>query len=523
MSVIASSVCTRVETTTIREVSVPTQTDERTPTERELSRLRPPTRGLHAMSDRDVLLAGRRARIAENRANSERWLCFAEFYRRRTSTEDQRNAASPHFALTARQETVVEIGSLWGMDAGRVRKELNVALLLCQYGEGIWEMCLAGQVDGYRASLIADAARQKLDAPDDIAKFMTRMLKFLRTHLTGVDGEPGSEPLVTCTVRQLRNKIDYEIRRLQPAREDEQFRRDYEARTATARDDAPGMGWLSINGRIDQVRLADHRLLLAARRKREQGDERTIAQLKADLALDLLIGKQDAAPVPAYARPIINLTVPIQTVMGLADEPGVLSGGAVVPASLARMIAHEPGGTWHRMLTDEAGHLVELSTKSYQPTGPIWQHVVAEHATCFRPGCDAPSTEGDLDHRTAWPLGPTDTSNLWPGCRTDHRTKHAPGFRIEQAEDGSYVLRTAAGFRHSIARTTNPVSDDFSWPEIDPDGFQFGATEFRDAIAGMRDWTELVRPRVPEQHWESDFDEGLTEEEWLATYGRRVA
>ena len=154
----------------------------------------------------------------------------------------------------------------------------------------------------------------------------------------------------------------------------------------------------------------------------------------------------------------------------LSGDPGVLSGGTVVPAAVARMIAHEPGGTWHRMRTDEAGHLVEPSTTSYQPTGPIWEHVVAEHATCFRPACDAPSTTGDLDHRTAWPLGPTDTEHLWPGCRTDHRTKHAPGFAIEQA-------------------------------------------------AGLRDWDELIRPRSPELHWEDDVDDGLSEAEWHSIWG----
>ncbi len=505
------------------------QADERvTAREAELRRLGPPTRAVRALSDREVLLAGRRARMAESRANGQRWLCFVEFYRRRLATEQQRRDGSPHFALTARQETVVEIGSLWGMDASRVRTELNVALQLCEHAADIWQMCLAGQLDGYRATLIADAARQRLDSEHEIARFMTQMLKFLRKHLRGVDDDPGgaaaeADLLVTCTVRQLRNAIDYAVRKLQSTREEEQFRKAYAARTAYARDDVPGMGWLSVNGRIDQVRLADHRLTLAARSKRKDGDERTIAQLKADLALDLLIGRSDAAPTPRYARPIVNLTVPIQTVMGLADEPGVLSGGTVVPAALARMIAQEPGGTWHRMLTDAAGHLVELSTQSYQPTGPIWQHVVAEHSTCFRPGCDAPSTEGDLDHRIAWPLGPTDTENLWPGCRTDHRTKHAPGFGIEQAADGSYVLRTAAGFAHPIARSTHPVSDDFSSPDLADGGFQFGAAELHEAIAGLRDWSELMRPRSPEQYWEHDVDEALTDGEWSALYGRRVS
>ena len=148
---------------------------------------------------------------------------------------------------------------------------------------------------------------------------------------------------------------------------------------------------------------------------------------------------------------------------------------------------------------------------------------MAEHSTCFRPACDAPSTEGDRDHRVAWPLGETDTENLWPGCRTDHRTKHAPGFRVEQGPDGGYVLRTAAGFIHPIARTTHPVSDDLGWPDVEPGSFQFGAAELREAIAGMRDWTDLMRARSPEILWEDDFDEGLTEEEWLAAYCGRAA
>jgi hypothetical protein len=146
---------------------VPTETAEivRTKCEAELSRLKPRTQGLHGLSDRELLLAGRRARIAQNRANAERWRCLAEFYRRRLAAEDRKTAASPHFALTARQETVVEIGPLWGVDAARVRKELNIALFLCEHGEAIWQLCRAGQLDDYRAMLIADAAREKLQSP----------------------------------------------------------------------------------------------------------------------------------------------------------------------------------------------------------------------------------------------------------------------------------------------------------------------------------------------------------------------
>lgn len=79
----------------------------------------------------------------------------------------------------------------------------------------------------------------------------------------------------------------------------------------------------------------------------------------------------------------------------------------MIPAELARAIA-----SWYRMLTDAAGEFVTLSTKSYRPTDPIWRYVVAEQPTCAHPGCDRPSTECELDHIVAWPLGQTSTDNL---------------------------------------------------------------------------------------------------------------
>jgi hypothetical protein len=185
------------------------------------------------------------------------------------------------------------------------------------------------------------------------------------------------------------------------------------------------MGQLAITATVDEVRLARHRLHLSAKQLRKAGDERTIEQLMSDLALDLLIGRAPDLPVPAYARPILNVTVSLETLAGLRDDPGQLSGGTVIPADLARAIATRDGATWYRMLTDPAGDLAALSTKSYQPTAPIWRYVVADQPTCAHPGCDRPSVECELDHITEWPAGPTSTDNLQSLCRRHHKAKHA--------------------------------------------------------------------------------------------------
>lgn len=39
----------------------------------------------------------------------------------------------------------------------------------------------------------------------------------------------------------------------------------------------------------------------------------------------------------------VNVTVPIQSLMGVSDDPGILPGGEPIPASLARQIASDPG------------------------------------------------------------------------------------------------------------------------------------------------------------------------------------
>jgi hypothetical protein len=467
---------------------------------------------LTGLSDRELLLGGRDDVIAENRASAQRWARLVEFFRRRDQQYPAKKQASPNFALTARQETVVEVGELWAVSEPWLRKQLNVALCLTEHFPEIWQLCLSGALDSYRATLVADAARTNLDHPEEYWRFARRITRYLRRHLSAVDGVPGSEPMVQCTHRQLRNKINYELRLLRAGDAEARFRKKYADRHVTGHDDEDGMSWLTINNTTDKIRLAHHRLTLAAKQKRADGDDRTLDQLRADLAVDLLTGQAEGIPVPAYARPIVNLTVPIQTVMGLSDHPGVLSGGTVIPAGLCRMIAQHPESTWRRMLTDPAGRMVELSTTSYQPTAAIWSWVVAEYGSCFRPGCETPAAEAELDHRVRWPEGPTDTTNVWPGCKSDHKAKHAPGFSIVQTRDGGYALRTPAGFQHPIERTEHPASDRLDVPTPDrPDGFQFSATELADAISYLREVDEEQRPLDLAQMWEVGCEDALAD------------
>ena len=323
--------------------------------------------------------------------------------------------------MTAREWVALETSELWAVGDRHARTQLNIAMFLSEHLPEIWKLCLSGALDRYRAVTIADLLRQRLDDPAHWAKAGARITAFLRKHLRKYS-EFNIE-MVTCTITQLRNRLNYEIRLLVSA--DEEFAKQYADRSAQAMDFGDGIGQLSVVSSIDKVLIAERRLHLAAKAKRAGGDERTIRQLMSDLAIDLIVGLADDLPVPNYARPIINVTVPLETLAGLKDDPGQLSGGAVIPADLARAIATSEGATWYRLLTDPEGDPVSLSTKSYQPTGPIWRYVVATRPTCSHQGCDRPSVECELDHVEPWPAGPTDTINLEPLCRRHHKAKHA--------------------------------------------------------------------------------------------------
>lgn len=438
-------------------------------------------------SDRDLLLAGRSATLAMNRANASRWGALVSFFRRKVATQNVRESDNPHAPLTARQETVIEVGELWGLSPGHLRRELNAAIFLEERMPLVWGLAQRGSLDHYRARLIADALRREVDDDTSLEAVDGRISKFLLKHLRSLGADEG---LICCTIRQVQNKLAYEVRRLRSADAESRFARKYADRNTTVQAGEDGIGWLTIESAVDRVALAHHRLTLAAKERRAEGDARTLDQLRSDLALDLLTGVTSSGepatvPVPGFARPIINVTVPIQTLMGIADHPGELSGGTVIPASLARVIAHRPGATWYRMLTDGEGQMRELSTKSYQPTAPIWRDVVAAHTTCFRPGCDRPATECELDHRMRWPLGPTNPQNLWPACKADHKAKHTPGFAIDMTESGRFALVTPAGFAHPVDSATHPVTDE--WPDVPTEGLQFSVAEFCDAVEVVRE------------------------------------
>ncbi|WP_193103166.1 HNH endonuclease signature motif containing protein [Brachybacterium sp. FME24] len=130
------------------------------------------------------------------------------------------------------------------------------------------------------------------------------------------------------------------------------------------------------------------------------------------------------------ARFRLNVTVPVMTLLGESDAPGMLDGTTPIPASMARDLAGRES-TWYRVLTDPtSGRFLPVPADRYRPPAEQIEHLRLRHPTCAVPGCNRPTswlTESDhikeFDHEDPASGGPTDVVNLHELCREHHRLK----------------------------------------------------------------------------------------------------
>jgi hypothetical protein len=174
------------------------------------------------------------------------------------------------------------------------------------------------------------------------------------------------------------------------------------------------------------------------------GDERTLDQLRADIALDLLQGKNlDRAPQNGGA---IHLTVPLETLAGLADLPGEMEGYGPVIADIARQISlQQVNGDWTWSVTDK-GDVLATGTTRYRPTAAQTRKARADYPTCVAPGCRMPAYNCDLDHRDRYSQGGrTHNRNLAPLCRHHHMMRHHSRWRYRRLPDGGHEWTSPLG------------------------------------------------------------------------------
>jgi len=223
------------------------------------------------------------------------------------------------------------------------------------------------------------------------------------------------------TVGQLRASLSRAVLAVDPAAAATKHQRAVASRQVTLEPGRDGMAHLwallpadaavAVYGRVDALA------------RQQPADDRAMDARRADALVAAVLGESR----PSTST--VHVTVPAETALGLADEPGELAGHGPVPGSLARRLAGN--GTWRKLTSDPATGVVrELGRTAYPPSAALADLVRARDVTCRFPGCRQPARRCDLDHVTPWPQGPTTADNLAALCRHHHRLKHQTSWTV---------------------------------------------------------------------------------------------
>lgn len=255
-------------------------------------------------------------------------------------------------------------------------------------------------------------------------------------------------------------------------------------RRTWARPDANGMGVAGAVWTAEQLLswTAGMDALEAQERvsDRAAGADRTADQRRADLfaALPALVlaarsGQADcAAANRASAGPqlVLNVHVPMSTVLDLSREPGHLDGFGPLSAEhvrLLRPVAYRrvlvDAGTGRPIAVDDHPTplpddpvvlreqlrdelvptvLTDRAEPQHDPSARLARLVDLRDRRCSGPGCS--STRTHRDHADHWPVGRTEARNLQRLSARCHRAKHT-GWTVERHLDGSTTWLSPLG------------------------------------------------------------------------------
>ena len=196
-----------------------------------------------------------------------------------------------------------------------------------------------------------------------------------------------------------------------------------------------------------------------------EGEDRSVTQLKYDIALDLLAGGlTTAATVPEPAKdkdkdgavtgpaatfsPLVParkavevkliLIVPALSLLGHSSEQAQLEGHGPIDLDTATRLAGE-AKSFVRVLTDpHTGVRLAMDRATRTPPADLARWVQVRDQHCRFPGCRRAAHLCDLDHAREWhDGGVTDAINLISLCRTHHNPKTAGLYREHLTDEGA--------------------------------------------------------------------------------------
>ena len=372
----------------------------------------------------DTLLdrVGRRSR-EQARAEARTTAAMLEFADARRA-EYEASGYSPYRDLelsSIAHELAVELQ----LSVRAVQNRLHAARLVRGRAPSAWSAFLAGRIDGYRVRIIS-AALIALRDPRSDGIIDDRVVDYAATH----------------TTTELRAWLRRLIARLEPEHDEERARDAVADRRVHIdhRDDGVSELWALLP--TAQAAAIDT-LLGEALLSKPSDDTRTTDQYMADELTRRLLAGADGEPA---VNATIALTIPATSLAGLSEEPGIsIDGQWVLPASTVRQLATSPGTLFHRVVTDPAGRVLDVTRLGRFAPADLELGIEVRDGVCQFPTCTRPATRCDKDHRVPWPHGPTSGQNMWSLCRRHHRMKTAGMFTADLGADSPPIWHLPSG------------------------------------------------------------------------------
>ncbi len=259
-------------------------------------------------------------------------------------------------------------------------------------------------------------------------------------------------------IGQAKDRVRRLVDRMNPEEMVERHKKALADSDVTLEPAANGMAWLHLYiDAVSAVAIRDRATRLAIKLHGEEGEDRCIGQLRADVAVDLLLAVLPEADEwdlldrrrrtwqPLTIVPQVHVTVPVMTLLGQSNEPGYLRGyGPIDPETARRLTAQAP--SLFRVLVDPGTDtVVQVGQEHYAVPPGLRRFLQLRDERCRFPGCNRSADLCDIDHTVPWAWdGETNAENLAHLCRTHHQLKER-GWGAELQEDGTMVWTSPFG------------------------------------------------------------------------------
>jgi hypothetical protein len=334
--------------------------------------------------------------------------------------------------FTTFNTTASEISAALTLTRRASEVQTDLALTLRQRLPKVWKALSEGVIDLPRARVLAD---QTCHLPEELAE---------RVCDQALEKAPGQ------TTGQLRARIQRLIITADPAAAQDRYEQKVTERMVVC--EPTDAGTSNIHGLdlpTDRANQAMCRVNRIAKKAKRKGDRRPLDQIRADVFLDLLCGTHQDQEGNTRTGTVVDIRVDLNTLLGLAEDPGEVPGYGPVIADVARQIvANSPQAEWRFGIT-HLDQLIDLVTTKRRPTKAQKDLIQVQDPECVFLTCRQDSNHCDIDHTLPWAQHHhTTVAELAPLCPHHNQVKEH-GWKLKKIRPGTYTWTSPLGHTYN--------------------------------------------------------------------------